>query len=420
MSNASNLTCPAATAPRHRASVATQWLSGLILTALLVALCPARAQGPDDQYLRIYNLIQQADELNSSGKTTPAQAKYYEAHTALKKFQQDHPGWNSKLVAYRLNYVAQKLVALSEKPPAAAAAVAPAATTNVPAAPPTAKPAAPTSGQPVKLLAAGAEPRKVLRLRPKPGDKQTLSLTMKMAIETKAGEVPAPAMKLPAMTLTFDTTVQKVAGNGDITYQMVMGDIRVSSEPEGSPEVAEAITKASAGIKGHTSSGLTSDRGFAKELEFKTPPAGSPQAGQLVDQMKDLYSQLAAPLPEEAVGVGARWEVKTPIKAQGMTMEQTSTYELTALEGDRFTTKSTVAQRAANQTIQHPALAGMKMNVTKMTGKGTGQSTFNLNKLLPTVGTGNVLSEVSMTMNMGGQKQAMTMKTDINLKFESK
>jgi hypothetical protein len=109
-----------------------------------------------------------------------------------------------------------------------------------------------------------------------------------------------------------------------------------------------------------------------------------------------------------------------PIKAQGMTMEQTSTYELVALEGDRFTTKSTVAQRAANQTLQHPALGGMKMDVTKMTGSGSGQRTSTLARLLPTVGTGKAHSEVSMTMNMGGQKQPVTMKTEIDLQFESK
>ena len=36
-----------------------------VIVALLLALSGARAQGPDDQYIRIYNLIQEADKLNS-------------------------------------------------------------------------------------------------------------------------------------------------------------------------------------------------------------------------------------------------------------------------------------------------------------------------------------------------------------------
>ena len=91
--------------------------SGLLVLALLLGVClPAQADLGDDQYLQIYGLIQQADELNSSGKVALAKAKYQEAQTALKGFKTDYPSWNVKLVAYRLNYVAQKLAALSEKP----------------------------------------------------------------------------------------------------------------------------------------------------------------------------------------------------------------------------------------------------------------------------------------------------------------
>jgi len=391
--------------------------SGLILTALLLALCPARAEGPDDQYLQIYNLIQQADELNTSGKAALARARYQEAHTALRNFPQGYPDWNPKLVSYRLNYVAQKLAALSEKPPAAAGG---GTATNAPAAQPDTKAATSTSAQPVKLIEAGAEPRKALRLHPKPGDKQTLKLTVKMAIETKAGEMESPAIKLPAITMTLETTVKGVADNGDITYEMVVGNIGVSDEPGATPEVAEAMKAAFAGVKGLSSSGTVSGRGFGKEIEFKAPPGSNPQARQLMDQMKDFYTQLAAPLPEEAVGAGAKWEVRLPIKAQGMTIEQTAAYELVALEGERFTTRSTLTQHAANQTIQNPAMGGVKMNLAKMTGNGTGERTSDLANLLPTAGTGKVHSETSMTMNMGGQKQPITMKMDVTLRFEAK
>ncbi len=416
MSKSRSRICLTAASTR-RASVATKWLSGLILTALLMTLCPARADDTDDQYLQIYNLIQQADQLNASGKAAAARAKYQEAHTALKTFQQTYREWNPRLVAYRLNYVAEKLTALSEKPPAPAGG---GAATNVAAAPPTTKTTPPPSAGPVKLLAAGAEPRKVLRLHPKPGDKQTLNLTMKMTIETKAGETASPAMDLPPITMPLETTVKGVANNGDITYEMVVGEISVGDEPGAKPEVAAAIKAALGGLKGLSSPGTTSSRGLAKDLEFKAPPGGNPQAGQLMDQLKHFYTQLAAPLPEEPVGAGAKWEVKIPIKTQGVTIEQTATYELVSLEGERLTTRNTYAQRAANQTIQNPGLGGVKMNLAKMTGSGTCERTSDLAKLLPIKGTGKVHSESSMTMNLGGQKQAMTMKMDATLRFEAK
>jgi len=94
-----------------------------------------------------------------------------------------------------LNYVVQKAAALTEKPPTAAGADTATAT-------------------PVKLIEPGTEPRKMLRLHPNPGDKQTLSMTVKMAMETKVGEMETPAVKIPTITMSLETTVKGVAENG--------------------------------------------------------------------------------------------------------------------------------------------------------------------------------------------------------------
>jgi hypothetical protein len=359
---------------------------------LLLGVWPAWADGPDDEYLQIYGLIQTADELNADGKAAPAKAKYLEAKAALTSFQTNYPYWNVKLVSYRLNYLAQKVAEGSTQ----------------------------TSTTQVKLLEPGAEPRKVLRLHPKPGDKQTLDLTVKMAMESKVGEMETPATKLPAIKMTLETTVKIVADNGDITYEMVMGDLTVSEEPGVAPMVAEAMKSAFTGVKGLSGSGTISSRGLSKGFEFKAAPDGNPQARQVVDQMKDAFSELAALLPEEAVGTGAKWEVKMPLKTQGMTIDQTASYEVVSLEGENFKTKSTIVQQAANQKIQNPAMPGIKVDLTKMTGTGSSERTFDLGKLLPTAGTGKVHTDTAMAMNMGGQKQPMTMKMDMDVRFEAK
>jgi hypothetical protein len=413
MSKISSQSCFTGAASTGRICSHRNWFSALLLLALLLGLWPARADGPDDEYLQIYTLIQQADDLNTSGKAAPAKAKYLEAQTALKNFQQDHPEWNVKLVLYRVKYVAGKIAALSAKPPAAAGDAAASNASNATAA-------AQPSGTQFKLLEAGAEPRKVLRLHPSPGDKQTLALTLKMAMETKVGEAETPAMKLPAITMTLDATVKEVSDKGDITCQLVMGDISVSEEAGGTPGVGEVLKAAFGGIKGLAGTGTVSSRGFSQGVEFKAPAGSSPQTRQLLDQMKELLTQMVAPLPEEAVGPGAKWEMKMPIKTQGMTVGQTATCELVSLEGERLTTKSTVVQHAANQKVENPAMPGVKMDLTKMVGTGTGEHTSDLTHLLPATGTGNVHTETSMSMNLGGQKQPMSIKMDVSLRFEAK
>jgi hypothetical protein len=406
MSNTSGHACFTGATSKGRVHFHVKRLTGLLVLALLLGVSPARADGPDDEYLQIRNLIQQADELDKGGNAAPAKAKYQEAKAALVTFRQNYPDWNVKLVTFRWNYVVQKVAAQKAPPPAA-----PGGETSA---------VGQTSTSLFKLLEAGAEPRKVLRFHPKPGDKQTLAMTMKMAMVTKIGEMEPPAMKLPAIKLTLETTVKEVGENGDITYEMVISDAGISDEPGVTPELAEAMKSAFVGIKGLSGTGTTSSRGVSKGVEFKAPADSNPQTRQFVDQMKEFYTQLAVPMPEEAIGAGAKWEVKMPIKTQGMTIDQTANYEVVSLEGESLTTKDIIAQQAANQKIQNPAMAGMKVDLTKMTGKGTGQRTFALANLLPTAGTGVVHTEASMAMNMGGQKQAMTMKMDVDVQFEAK
>ncbi|MCX6902708.1 MAG: hypothetical protein NTW03_04380, partial [Verrucomicrobia bacterium] len=58
----------------------------LLGAMVFLAAAAAWAQGPDEQYVRIYSLIQEADALNDSGQTRQAMAKYTEAQAALTRF----------------------------------------------------------------------------------------------------------------------------------------------------------------------------------------------------------------------------------------------------------------------------------------------------------------------------------------------
>ena len=163
-----------------------------------------------------------------------------------------------------------------------------------------------------------------------------------------------------------------------------------------------------------------SSRGFSKGTEFKAPPGTDSQARLVMDQMKDSFAQVAAPLPEEAVGPGAKWEARMPIKSQGMTVDQTANCELISIEGEHLTIKRTITQHASNQKIENPAMPGVKVDLAKMDGKGSGELNLDLGKLLPSTGTTEFHSEMAMGINLGTQKQSITMKMDLNLRLEAK
>jgi tetratricopeptide (TPR) repeat protein len=120
-------------------------LFSLALFAMLAALV-ARGQGLDDDYVQIFNLIQQADAMSS---TEPAQAlaKYVQAQVGLQRLQRGNPTWNPRVINFRLNYVTTRIAALSPgssaaKPSSAVPGAAPPGSPT-PGAAPSSSPAVP-------------------------------------------------------------------------------------------------------------------------------------------------------------------------------------------------------------------------------------------------------------------------------------
>lgn len=108
------------------------------LLGCCLATLVASAQSPEEQYVRIYNLIQQADALRTAGQPDQALPKYLEANTALTQIQKIYPTWQSNVVNYRLNYLAEKIEA-------------------IPGAKPVLRPAAPEPPSPSSSATAAAE-----------------------------------------------------------------------------------------------------------------------------------------------------------------------------------------------------------------------------------------------------------------------
>ena len=80
-----------------------------LLTLLVVGVVTARGQSTEDEYVRIYNLIQSADALSASGKPDLALPKYLDAQTSLQRIQKINPTWQTKVVSFRLRYLEDKI-----------------------------------------------------------------------------------------------------------------------------------------------------------------------------------------------------------------------------------------------------------------------------------------------------------------------
>jgi hypothetical protein len=400
--------------------VRLQWFFGLMLAVLVsVAATPPNQQNPDEQYIHIMALIDRGDALRKTGQADAAKAKYKEAQRALLIFKATNPLFAPKTVTYRLKELSDELETRPEVTEPTPTAAKPKAKLE----------AEDKSG--VKVLDAGSEPRKALRLHVKAGEKQTMVLTAKIKMDVptpgggapgagapggarQGGGSPSGSMDIPAVTIPMDITVESVAANGDISYKLVLGDVAVANEAGANPQMVAGIKTALGGLKGITAAGVMSSRAINKKFELSAATSNQPQMRQAIDQMKEGMSNMGAHFPEEPVGPGAKWQLQKPVKTQGIAMDQTQTYELVSVEGDQLKLKFSANQSAANQKIQNAAMGGAQMNLIKMNVESSGTVDSDLSKLW-----GSMTMDVHMDMNAevtaANKKIPVNMKMDMNL-----
>ncbi len=97
-----------------------------LVVALLAAVSPlvVRAQSVEEQYLRVYGLIQEGDRLETAGQAAEARSRFQDAQAGLRKIQAEFPNWNQGVVRFRLRHVDNRLGNLAA-PGAPSVAVAP-------------------------------------------------------------------------------------------------------------------------------------------------------------------------------------------------------------------------------------------------------------------------------------------------------
>src|SRR5439155_6638818 len=99
---------------------------------LFGTMIPAFGQGADERYIQIYSKLREADAFSEQGEYQQAITRYTEAQSALKNLQTAFPGWNDRVVNFRLEYFASKIQMLAAKltPTNAPAEIAEIASTN--------------------------------------------------------------------------------------------------------------------------------------------------------------------------------------------------------------------------------------------------------------------------------------------------
>jgi len=262
----------------------------------------------------------------------------------------------------------------------------------------------PAVGEPTRiaLTSNGAEPRKALRYAIPKDYKGRLVMDMSMSLLMSVMGQSMPPMDLPSSRIGVDMTVTDVSSAGDVTYSIAFSDA------EGAPVNAD--------LKSITGTTTITSRGVPREAKMDTSKVTDPQLSQMVGSMTSSLNSISMPFPEEAVGIGARWEVRQAMASGGMNIFQKVACELTAFDGKSATIGVKIEQTAPAQPMNSPMMPpGTDARLDSMTGAGTGTMNVPLDGLVSTSEM-TVKTVASMTVNAGGNQQPMGLETTIKLK----
>jgi hypothetical protein len=290
--------------------------SFLVLMAMaLLALVPAAwADGPDDQYVAVYSLIQQGDALNEGGHPAAAIAKYTEAQNALKRFQASYPDSYVKVVKFRLNYLATKITQLSAQvPPTAPPAIpapAPSATapaTNILSAAP---PVNPVSPQPAPAPANPELENQLKNLQEQvrrlESDRSLLEAKLKEALAARPAAVdPQELARAQAQITSLEKENELLKATLTTTKNDTLAVQSASTNLEKTrAELAEANRKVAALSEANAALALEKEALQSRMRTLSTPDAATAALREendlLKKQLTELKTKPAPASPAEA------------------------------------------------------------------------------------------------------------------------
>lgn len=232
---------------------------------------------------------------------------------------------------------------------------------------------------PVRLVDKGERPRTELRYKIPNGTTSTSTTTFRVTTLATSGDEAAVAL-LPGLRLDV------VSGPAEITDRGVRFKVDVvKSEaviPEGFDETLAQDLRDGATVADEIGGWVEiDDRGnmLAGELNERTKRAGVPiRLLRMLLNTRETLTRVI--LPEEKVGLGARWETRKKVTVYGFEVQQVNTYTLVDQAGTEVMLNVTVQQLAKPQTIEFPDEA-ITISVESMLGQAEGQIILDLDAL---------------------------------------
>jgi hypothetical protein len=263
----------------------------------------------------------------------------------------------------------------------------------------------------MKLLDSGHAPRRMLRYIWNVRQKEQLAVELRTSASTEAGGDKQPEILLPPVHITIAIDPQSVTPQGDLRYRWSVTSASVLSDVQVPSQVAEGMRAEVAAIEHLQGSATVSSRGISTEIAIDPgTPSDAGATGQMIEQVRQTLRDVAAPVPDEEVGRGARWQKSSLLDAKQTRIAQTETFTLLDQVGDKSTLDDVLAQTAPAQVLRAPGMRqGAQAWMESMLASGAAKVRLDLTRLVPQTRFDGTTTMVVSGQSAGENSRRVTM-----------
>lgn len=262
----------------------------------------------------------------------------------------------------------------------------------------------------VTLLDAGAEPRSPTRYALTTGASTGIEMGLSMTLEVAQGERTAPPQTIPRIATLLDLVTASAAKDGALGVDATVKKVSIAEDAGVPAQIAERLLPHLKAIEGLALHYDVTPEGRVKQAGAKMPASkkGAGLDGTL-SQMTQSLESMIAPFPDEAIGIGARWQVLSRFDSSGTELVQWSTFELKERDDKGVKLALEVVQAAAKPEVTPPNLPpGVSAKLVDFASTGKGESTVDFTFPAPRAATMAVDSKMTLSVQQANAPAAST------------
>jgi hypothetical protein len=238
----------------------------------------------------------------------------------------------------------------------------------------------------------------VLELDLAVGDVVHSQMAMEMASSTTAADTEIAEVELPEILVDIRTEVVAV-DDAEVTVEAEYASVRVGTGGS-DPATAAQVRPLMEQLEGVRFEMTTTPNGELIDAQTSGTESLDPAAASMLSQITEQPAQLSTPLPTEAVGPGARWEVANTFDLGGIESDVVFGYTLDELSGDEYSLTATYEQTVLPGELPEDAgeIVGGELS-------GSGEVQGALDQLIPVSSEVSSSGDISFEVEAGGDAQ---------------